>query len=388
MNKEILIVTLNWENIGGAYRRAELLKRNFSKKYNVEHIFLNSYLKFNLLKFKKILVNIQGIFRFIKKIREYKIIIAFSNLPSLISLFAGRNIITVITGSTFNYKEAKLFSKIYWILILEPIIYLFAKRIVPAAPHLIPFYVKKTFLNKKVKYINGLIDLDKLKKDSYPEKYNDKKFSGINLENCICLSSALIAHKGILELLEIYSLYRRKLKKNYLKLIIIGNGPLLEDCFHFCRKKGLNYQFKGNFFNKKNDIFFTGHLENPIYIIQKCRIFVMPSFHEGLSNQLLEAIYSGIPIIASNCPGNTFVYSEIGKENPDYINSHFLKLMSVIKNQKIKSEWAKELIFYSKKLKRIKYKNTIKLLKNFSSKVNFKKWEILIYRILESEKIN
>ena len=37
----------------------------------------------------------------------------------------------------------------------------------------------------------------------------------------------------------------------------------------------------------------------------------MPSFHEGLSSQLLEAIYTGIPIIASNCPGNNFVYKEI-----------------------------------------------------------------------------
>ena len=121
MNKEILIVTFNWKNIGGAYRRAELLKQNFSINYNVEHIFLNSYLKFNLLKIKKIIVNIQALLKYRKKIKEYKIIIAFSNLPSLLSLFTGTNLINVITGSTFYYKEARFISKIYWILILEPI---------------------------------------------------------------------------------------------------------------------------------------------------------------------------------------------------------------------------------------------------------------------------
>ena len=75
----------------------------------------------------------------------------------------------------------------------------------------------------------------------------------------------------------------------------------------------------------------------------------MPSFHEGLSNQLLEAIYSGIPIIASNCPGNMFVYSEILKENEDYIKSNFLKLLPSIRNIKIKKAWTKELIFYTLK---------------------------------------
>ena len=136
-------------------------------------------------------------------------------------------------------------------------------------------------------------------------------------------------------------------------------------------------------FNINIDLYFTGHLENPISIIQKCRFFVMPSFHEGLSNQLLEAVYSGIPIIASNCKGNKFIYSEIAKENFEYINSQFLKLLPIIKNRKIKSLWARELIFYTQNFKGIKYKKSNKLIDNFSSKVNFPKWEIIIRNLLD-----
>ena len=384
MNK-LLIVTYNWKNIGGVHKRAELLKEEFSKTYNIEHIFINNFIKFNLLRIDKLRINIKDLFNYRNKLKEYKIVIAFSNLPSIFSVFSKCHLITVITGSTYHYKESSFIAKLYWVSILEPLIYLSARKIIPAAPHLIPFYVKKTKLHKKVKYINGFIDLKSLKKKSYIKNYRSDKFSKINLRNCICLSSALIGHKGIIEFLEIFLKYKNKLKKNYLRLVIIGNGPLLFECFEFCRKKRLNYEYNSKVFSTKNDLFFTGHLEDPMQIINKCRLFVMPSFYEGLSNQLLEAIYSGIPIIASNCPGNSFVYSEILKENEDYINSNFLRLLPSIKNIKIKEAWTKELILFTKYFKKFRYENSNILINKFSSLENFPEWENIVKNILEME---
>ena len=175
------------------------------------------------------------------------------------------------------------------------------------------------------------------------------------------------------------------MKKNYLRLVIIGNGPLLFECFEFFRKKRLNYEYNSKVFSTKNDLFFTGHLLDPMQIINKCRLFVMPSFYEGLSNQLLEAIYSGIPIIASNCPGNSFVYSEILKENEDYINSNFLRLLPSIKNIKIKEAWTKELILFTKYFKKFRYENSNILINKFSSLENFPEWENIVKNILEME---
>ena len=381
MNK-LLIVTYNWKNIGGVHKRAELLKEEFSKTYNIEHIFINDFIKFNLLRIDKLRINIKDLFNYRNKLKEYKIVIAFSNLPSIFSVFSKCHLITVITGSTYHYKESSFIAKLYWVSILEPLIYLSARKIIPAAPHLIPFYVKKTKLHKKVKYINGFIDLKSLKKKSYIKNYRSDKFSKINLRNCICLSSALIGHKGIIEFLEIFLTYKNKLKKNYLRLVIIGNGPLLFECFEFCRKKRLSYEYNSKVFSPKNDLFFTGHLEHPLQIIDKCRLFVMPSFYEELSNQLLEAIYSGIPIIASNCPGNSFVYSEILKENEDYIKSNFLRLLPSIKNIKIKKAWTKELILFTKYFKKFRYENSNILINKFSSLENFPEWENIVKNIL------
>ena len=382
MNK-LLIVTYNWKNTGGVQKRAELLKKNFSKNYNIEHIFINDYIKFNLFRIDKLRINITNLLKYRNKLKEYKIVIAFSNLPSIFSIFSKCHLITVITGSTYHYKESNFISKLYWVTILEPLIYLSARKIIPAAPHLIPFYIKKTKLHKKVKYVNGFIDLENLKKNSFIQTYRSGQFANINLNNCICLSSALIGHKGIMEFLEIFLEYKKKLKNNYLRLIIIGNGPLLFKCFEFCRKKKLNYEYNSKVFNSNNDLFFTGHLENPLQIIDKCRLFIMPSFHEGLSNQLLEAIYSGIPIIASNCQGNRFVYSEILKENEDYIKSNFLKLLPSIRNIKIKKAWIKELIFYTKYFKEFRYQNSNILIYKFSSKENFPLWENIIKNVLD-----
>ena len=129
MNK-ILIVTLNWKNSGGVHKRAELLKEKFSKNYNIEHIFINDYIKFNLFRVDKLRINIINFFNYRNKLKEYKIVIAFSNLPSIFSLFSKCYLITVITGSTFHYKESSFISKLYWVSILEPLIYFSARKII------------------------------------------------------------------------------------------------------------------------------------------------------------------------------------------------------------------------------------------------------------------
>ena len=112
-----------------------ILEQNFSKFYNTKYIFLNKYLanKNNKNFLSRIL-------SYRKLLKEYKIIITFSTLPSLISLFSNAYHITVITGSSLHYKDASILSRLYWSLILEPLIYIFSNKIVPAAPHLIPLY--------------------------------------------------------------------------------------------------------------------------------------------------------------------------------------------------------------------------------------------------------
>jgi galacturonosyltransferase len=50
---------------------------------------------------------------------------------------------------------------------------------------------------------------------------------------------------------------------------------------------------------------YHGFLENTYNAIARCTVVVLPSYHEGLSNVLLEAQAVGRPVIASRVPGCT-----------------------------------------------------------------------------------
>ena len=109
-------------------------------------------------------------------------------------------------------------------------------------------------------------------------------------------------------------------------MIILGGGSALDECVTL--SKSLDLQ---------KDIVFTGHVDNPIPYISNSSLFVLPSFYEGLSNQLLEAIFCGVPIIATDCPGNRFTVEYTNNSKTDIL---FLPAM---KSNKDKHKWARSL---------------------------------------------
>ncbi len=52
----------------------------------------------------------------------------------------------------------------------------------------------------------------------------------------------------------------------------------------------------------REQVIFTGWLENTFDIVAGCDLFVMPSRHEGMSNSMLEAFGAGVPVLAGNTP--------------------------------------------------------------------------------------
>jgi len=54
-------------------------------------------------------------------------------------------------------------------------------------------------------------------------------------------------------------------------------------------------------FSNNYDIFFLGEHPNPFPFLKRSTLFVLPSLYEGFPNVLIEAMFSGLPVIAADC---------------------------------------------------------------------------------------
>ena len=60
----------------------------------------------------------------------------------------------------------------------------------------------------------------------------------------------------------------------------------------------------------KDNIHFLGYRNDIVKLMKSCDVFVMSSYREGLSRAIMEAMTSGLPIIASNIRGNVDLVNE------------------------------------------------------------------------------
>jgi glycosyltransferase involved in cell wall biosynthesis len=110
-------------------------------------------------------------------------------------------------------------------------------------------------------------------------------------------SGRVIASKGIHVMLEALT------KLNYPgKVLIIGN-----------RSHSPDYSRKLEVMAGSLDVRFIDIIkEKPLLMayLKNAKMFIFPSFHEGMSNMLLEAVSARIPVICSDIPENTQVFDE------------------------------------------------------------------------------
>jgi sugar transferase (PEP-CTERM/EpsH1 system associated) len=77
------------------------------------------------------------------------------------------------------------------------------------------------------------------------------------------------------------------------RLIVVGGGPLLADLQALVKSEVLDAH-----------VWLAGERADVPALMQGMNVFVLPSLAEGISNTLLEAMASGLPIIATNVGGN------------------------------------------------------------------------------------
>jgi len=118
-----------------------------------------------------------------------------------------------------------------------------------------------------------------------------KQSMGLPEAPILLYTGRLSAEKGVATLVHAYALLKHS---SAAALYIIGSGPEQQHIERLIQKLQLDNRV--TLLPALNDI-------RPYY--QCSDIFVMPSFHEGISNSVLEAMACALPVVATNVTGNT-----------------------------------------------------------------------------------
>lgn len=114
---------------------------------------------------------------------------------------------------------------------------------------------------------------------------------GIDEESFLIISAGEL-NKNKNQKIIIRAIANIKSNKN-IHYILCGVGPLEQELKKLSKQKGMN-----------NQIHFLGFRNDVIQLMKSCDLFVMPSYREGLSRAIMEAMVAGLPILASKIRGN------------------------------------------------------------------------------------
>ncbi len=120
----------------------------------------------------------------------------------------------------------------------------------------------------------------------------------------------------------------------HIACIIIGDGP---------ERKKLEHLIVTH--NMQHHIFLTGAIADASQYIQAFDIFTLPSRYEGLSITLIEALFAGVAIVASDVGGNLEVVGDAGLVYPiDDANIFQNQLQRLIADQTQRTSYGKQAL--------------------------------------------
>jgi len=283
-------------NSGGAERVVSTLANNLSHHYNVTIITFVKIEPFYKLDNRVILQYCQdhippsqNIFQAIKSnIGLYNKISHFtkkSSVDLLIGFMTQANVLTILAGkinkvpviiSERNNPKLDYTPKLW--KALKRIIYpLTNKLVVQTKP--VEEYYKSHISNDKIEILPNPI----------AKSYTEVRFkkNGIKKENIILNVGRLSHQKGQ----EIAIRAFAQLNLEDWQLYLIGEGPRRKEYEQLIEKLDMSSNIK-----------LLGRVKNVASYYLKSKLFVFPSRYEGFPNALTEAMYMGLPCVATACP--------------------------------------------------------------------------------------
>jgi sugar transferase (PEP-CTERM/EpsH1 system associated) len=142
----------------------------------------------------------------------------------------------------------------------------------------------------KVQHICNGVDTERFR----PGKATDRSTSGVVNIGSVTRFSAI---KDPLNLVEAFINIRQSDDKS--QLVMIGDGELYEPALQRLREAGL-----------EEAAWLPGSRDDIPELLRSMDVFVLGSLREGISNTVLEAMASGLPVIASKTGGNPELVEE------------------------------------------------------------------------------
>ena len=309
--KKVLIIGGNCQSL--IRFRGELLKRFKENKlevyacagtYNEPDLnwFKELDIKFISLPFKRTTINpFNDCLFFLRLILTIKkinpdIVLAYTVKPVVYGMLASRicnvkKCHALITGLGYAFMPIKSFKhKIIYVLVkfLYKISLKKIKSVIFQNHDDLNLFINQKIISKSARYVkvNGSgVDLNYFKFKKPPSI----KF-GINF----LLIARLLKDKGIYEYIEAAKIVRENFSKSKISFSLLGpidtnpEAISLEDF---------------NKFNKNKIIEYLGEVKDVRPYIEKCSVYVLPSYREGMPRSVLEAMSIGRAIITTNVPG-------------------------------------------------------------------------------------
>lgn len=191
------------------------------------------------------------------------------------------------------------------------------------------YRAKNKFRAKNTVYVPGIgIDLEKFNKTN---SGNIRSELGIKDEDILLLSVGELNknknHESVIRALG--KMHRDNIFPHNLYYIVVGKGERKKELESIINEIGLNEHIK-----------LLGFRENILDYYSAADIFVFPSFREGLSVSMMEAMGCGLPVICSKIRGNTDLIDSFGGVlfNPHNISSIYKAIKKVLRIERKRND--------------------------------------------------
>ena len=156
---------------------------------------------------------------------------------------------------------------------------------------------------KKLRQIYNGVDAEKFSPRQGRALVGDLAPPGLLPENAIVVGTvgrlAEVKNQQLLIEAVGYLYTKRPILRGTLRLVLVGDGPLKPQLVDRVKQLGLS-----------DVVWFSGDRNDVPALMQLMDIFILPSLAEGISNTLLEAMASGLPVIATSVGGNVELVEE------------------------------------------------------------------------------